>query len=145
MNNEKVVAGYLLILAVSLLLVGIISDMLLRHVVQIVPVLAALGLLLKRPASGAYIALPVFGFWLFIMALIWLYLLGISDLAEGSYTTPEIVLTVIIAGCSALGILKSVQVKHTLSPLHRTILILVGLAGQVAFMAVSFQPAFANA
>ena len=144
MSNEKVVAGYLLILAVSLLLVGIISDMLLRHVVQIVPVLAALGLLLKRPASGAYIALPVFRFWLFIMALIWLYLLGKSDLAEGSYTTPEIVLTVIIAGCSALGILKSVQVKHTLSPLHRTILILVGLAAQVAFMAVSFQHAFAN-
>ena len=143
MNGEKVVAVCLAILAASLLVVGVVSDTILRHIIQIIPILFALGLIWQRPSAGSYMALPIFGFWLFIVVIIWLYLLGVSDLAEGTYSNPEVALSVIIAATSAWGILRSIQTGQPLTWRYRTTLAIIGLASQVAFIAVSFQPAFA--
>ena len=49
-------------LAIALLLVGVVSGTLLRHVVQILPLGLTAAILTRRPAWGAYAALPIFGF-----------------------------------------------------------------------------------
>ena len=53
----------------SLLLVGVVSDTLARHVVQVVPVLAIWGV---------------------VMAAIWAYPVGLSDIASGTYSGLEV-------------------------------------------------------
>ncbi len=143
MNDSKVVAVCLAILAASLLVVGVVSDTILRHIIQIIPMLFVLGLTWQRPSVGAYMALPIFGFWLFIIVMLWLFFLGVSDLADGTYSNPGIALTFIIAATCALGILKSIQIGKPLNWRYRTTLSIIGLASQVAFIAISIQPAFA--
>ena len=143
-SDAKRVSFCLAAIALSLLVVGIISGTLARHAVQIVPVVLALAILLGRPADGAYVAIPVFAFWTCIMALIWLYLLGVSDVAEGTYSTPEIMLTILVAGCSAWGVPSSLRAGRQLSLPRRIALILGGFVLQVAFMVVSLKSHFAN-
>ena len=53
-------------LAIALMVVGVVSETVLRHVVQIVPVLLVVALVSWRPAMGAYAALPIFIFWILI-------------------------------------------------------------------------------
>ena len=65
----------------------------LRHIVQILPIVVALVILHRSPAWGAAAALPIFGFWTAIAVLIWLFLLGLSRFASGHYTPIEIALT----------------------------------------------------
>ena len=54
-------------------MVGIESGTLVRHLVQIIPVLLALGLVIQRPEIGSAAAVAVFALWTLIMVLIWLY------------------------------------------------------------------------
>ena len=72
------------------------------------------------------------------MLAMWAYLLGLWDIAEGSYSVVEIGLTIVIAACSAYGIRKSMHVGR--GPL--TVRAASGLCGfvlQAAFLAVSLQ------
>ena len=125
--------------AISLILVGAVSGTLARHVVQIVPVVLALAVVLRRPAMGAWAAIAVFTVWIVVMAAIWLYLLGLSYVAEGSYSAFEVALTIVIAACSAWGVHKAVLAGSATPLLARTAAILTGLAIQSAFLAVSFR------
>src|SRR5262245_20663661 len=92
------------VLAVSLLLVGVVSGTVIRHVIQIIPIVI---LLLAPLAWRGAAAMPVCFFWLFIMVLIWLFLLGMSRIANGHYTPIEVALTVVMAGASIAGIIAS--------------------------------------
>jgi len=91
-------------LALALLLVGVVSATFLRHVVQILPIVLVVGVLARRPAWGAYAAIPIFLFWTFIVVLIWLFLLGLSRVANGHYTPIEVVSTFLMAGFSVVGL-----------------------------------------
>ena len=139
MSDARFVVGCLAGLAVSLILVGFISDTVARHVVQIIPSIFALGLTLRRPATGAWVAIPIFVVWCAVIAAIWLYLLGLSDIVEGSYSALEVVLTVVIAVCSALGIAKSMREGRTLPLTGRAIAFLGGLALQAASLILSLR------
>ena len=125
--------------AISLLIVGMLSGTFARHVVQIVPIVLALLVVLRWPPAGAYVAIGVLGLWAFVMALIWLYLLGLSDVAEGTYSAGEVVLTVVIAACSAWGIRMALRTEHAATPLRRLTLALSGLALQTGVLAASFE------
>src|SRR5947207_15362653 len=70
------VAAWLAVVAGALLVVGIVSDTLLRHIIQIAPLVVALSLLPRRFDWGVSAAAPLFAFWLFVMGAIWLFLLG---------------------------------------------------------------------
>ncbi len=139
MSDDRFIAGCLAGLAASLILVGFISDTVARHVVQIIPSIFALGLTLRRPATGAWVAIPIFAVWCAVVVAIWLHLLGLSDIADGSYSGLEVVLTVVIAVCSVLGIAKSMREGRTLSLTGRTIAFLGGLALQAASLILSFR------
>ena len=131
-------------LALALLLVGVVSGTLLRHVVQIVPILLAGAILTRRPALGAYTALPVFGFWLFVCVMIWLFLLGVSRLENGTYSPIEILLTVVMAGCSVVGAANCVAAGRALRASARVLAVILFLVIQLAAMWVSFLKPIAN-
>ena len=143
-SAQRVVRGCLIGLALALLLVGIVSGTVLRHIVQIVPIMVALGVLARRPDWGAYAALPIFGIWTFIVVLIWLFLLGLSRIANGHYTPVEVMSTFVMAACSIVGVVACLQLGRPLRAVGRlsTFLLFAGI--QVAAMWVSFLRAIAN-
>jgi hypothetical protein len=76
-----------------LLLVGVVSHLLLRHVLQVVPAVLALIFVIRGGRASRYAALPVFLCWLFLMTLIWLFVLGLTRVISGHFNTTETLLT----------------------------------------------------
>jgi hypothetical protein len=138
------VTACLIGLGVALFLVGVVSGTFVRHVVQILPILLVLIVLHSRPDWGAYAALPIFIFWIGIVILIWLFLLGFSRIAIGQYTTPEIVLTFVMAGCSVAGVLTSVSLGRSVPVVGRVAVFILFAVLQVAAMWVSFLRSIVN-
>jgi lysylphosphatidylglycerol synthetase-like protein (DUF2156 family) len=62
--SRPTVIGSLLAVALSLLLVGLISGTFTRHVVQVLPVLIAVLVVVRRVDWGPWAAAPLFVFWL---------------------------------------------------------------------------------
>jgi hypothetical protein len=124
----------------ALIAVGIVSQTLLRHVVQIVPLVAALGLLARRSAWGVSAATPLFTFWFLIMGAIWLFLLGVARIVSGTFTAAEVILTVIIGAASLLGLGAASRRGTTLKVLPRLGIIAAFAVLQFAAMWRSTQP-----
>ena len=143
-SPKRVVMGCLVGLALALLLVGVVSGTFLRHVVQILPIVAVVAMLTRRPTWGAYAALPIFTFWILIVVLIWLFLLGVSRIANGHYTPIEILLTILMAGFSVVGVVRSIPLGRSLAVSGRVLVVAVFTAVQVASMWVSFLQPIAN-
>lgn len=76
----------------GLLLVGLVSRTPLRHVVQVLP--ACIELIGAPPARfvGALRRCYHFRVWPIIMTLIWLFLLGLTDVLHGDFSTAEVIL-----------------------------------------------------
>ena len=124
-------------LAAALIVVGMSSGTLLRHGVQIAPIVVALAVMARHPRGGAYGALPIFAIWTVLVVLIWLYVLGIARVVTGSFSPTELVCTVVIAGCSLAGAGSCI----TLARPFRLAQVVTGLALfalQVAALWVSF-------
>jgi hypothetical protein len=135
---QRVVLGCLFSLAMALLLVGVVSGTLLRHIVQILPIIVAAGVLGGRPDWGAYASLPIFVFWIVIVVLIWLFLLGVSRIANGYFTPVEVFLTFVMAGASLVGALFTVSVGKPLRVNGRVLAIMLFALIQIAAMWISF-------
>jgi len=99
----RIVACCLGALALSLVAVGVVSGTVVRHLVQMAPVLLAAAVVSSLPALGAAVSLPVYGTWLALMTGIWLYVLGIATLFRGTFTPFELFLTALIGACCLLG------------------------------------------
>ena len=143
-SGRNIVRACLIGLALALLLVGVVSGTLLRHSVQIVPIAAALGLLTRRADWAAYAALPLFLFWTLVPVLIWLFLLGLSRIANGHYTVIEVLSTVVMAGCSIVGAAIAVRLGKPLRWYGRAFLFLLFGVLQFVVMWVSFLEPIAN-
>ncbi len=141
---RRVVVGCLIGLALALLLVGLVSGTVLRHIVQIVPIMVALAVVRRRPDWGAYAAIPIFLFWTFIVVLIWLFLLGLSRIANGHYTPIEVISTFLMMAFSLVGVVKCVQLGRPLPAVGRTLTFFLFAGMQVAAMWVSFLRPIAN-
>ena len=135
----KQAAVCLLVAAAALVVVGAVSGTLARHVVQVIPLLVVFALIPRWPAAGAWAAVGALGVWFAVMALVWAYLLGLSDIASGSYTNVEVFLTVVIAGCSAHGAQKGVQGGRGPATATKALALAGGLAAQAAFIAASLE------
>lgn len=138
MRSIRGTAAHLAIVMAALLAVGLVSGTLIRHLVQIIVPALSLAAALTRP-WGRYAALPIFGFWLFIMALIWLYLLGFSDFAAGTYTPAEVALTLVIGAACARGVWRVLQGGATTSRTAMTLAILGFGALQLLALMISFD------
>ena len=143
-SSHRIVLTCLVGLGVALLLVGIVSGTVLRHVVQVAPIVMVAVLLVRRPEWGAYASFPIFLFWLFIVALIWLFLLGVSRFASGRYTPIEIASTFLMAAFAIVGLTGVVSVGKPLRWLARVCAVALFAVVQVAAMWLSLLPTIAN-
>jgi hypothetical protein len=138
------IAGCLFGIVLPLLVVGVVSGTVVRHLVQVAPLVVAGIVLMRSSELGAYAAMPLFLFWLLIAGLIWLYLLGLSRIASGTYSTTEIACTFAMAIACLIGIRQSIKVGRSLSLRGRVGAMVIFGSFQVAAMAISFNPIIAN-
>ena len=143
-SNGKALVFALLAIAVALLLVGLVSGTIIRHLVQLAPVLVAGAVALRRPAWGRFAAIPVFVFWLLIMVLIWLHLLDLAHVITGQFKPAEVVLTVVIGLACVVGLGVAARTSTAASWPSKVAAFIVFSALQVAAMWLSLQPVFAT-
>lgn len=124
--------------------VGLASNLVIRHLVQTAPVWIAVALGLRRSRATSWAALPVLLFWLLLMTVIWLYLLGVSHLISGHFSPVEIAMTITVGVASVFGIASCLRFKSSLSPaIKAAVLVLMGIAQFVCFR-LSLLPAIAH-
>jgi len=136
---RTLLAVSLAVLIAALLCVGVVSHTILRHIIQAVPALIALVLVARRSPLATAASAPVCTFWLGVMLNIWLFILGIARIFSGTFSTVEIVLTIVIAAASAAGILAIVRSGTRLSVAARLSTAAAFGIAQFAAMVASFQ------
>jgi hypothetical protein len=112
--------------------------------VQTAPLLLALIVIALNPDAGVNVAAPLFAFWLLIMGGIWLFLLGIAPVFTGTFSTTEILLTVVIGAASIAGLVQSYRPESTRSTAVRQTMVVVFCALQSAALWISYLPAIAG-
>jgi hypothetical protein len=140
--SPDAIAGWLFVVMAALLVVGVVSHTMLRHVVQVTPLVVAI--LLRRWRPGTSAAAPLFAFWLLTMVVIWLFLLGVARFVQGRFTPTEIVLTIVIGAGSLLGLIAVWRRGPDDRPVARLVTIAAFGAFQLAAMIASFQPYIAR-
>ena len=98
----------LTITILALIVVGLVSGTLARHLIQIIPVIIALTATLAKKKWSVFAAFPLFIYWLLIMIFIWLFLLKIANITRGHFTKAEIEMTILIGICCVYGIVVSI-------------------------------------
>ena len=139
-----VVSICLAVVVGSLLAVGVVSHTPLRHLVQMLPVMIALRMQVRRSALGALAAAPILAFWFVVMVAIWLFLSGAAHLVTGTFSPVEIALTVLIGAASLVGMIAVFRRGPAGSAaLRLTGAAIFGLLQGLA-MWISLQPAIAS-
>jgi hypothetical protein len=140
---DRVVAIWLAVVAAALLLVGVVSDTVLRHVVQIAPLGIALALP-GRPGWRVNAAAPLLAFWLLVMGAIWLFFLGLARIVSGTFTATEIVLTIVIGTASLLGLIAVRRCEPVRGTGTRIVFVVTFALMQFAALALSTHPSIAG-
>jgi hypothetical protein len=130
-------------LIVALLLVGAVSRTPMRHVIQVTPATIAAVFVARGGRAARYAALPIFLFWLLIMVAIWLFLMKVATFVSGTFTSAEIVLTIVVGLSSLWGIVAVLRRPRTQS-VPAIIYFVVFAALQWVGLWMSLQPEFAR-
>lgn len=130
----------LAVIAISLILVGVVSQTVIRHMVQIAPLILALALAVRRSTLGVVAAVPLFTFWFLIMGGIWLFLLRIARVLTGKFSSTEITLTLIIGAASVIGVAIAYRQGSSIAVATRLGTVVVFCVLQFAAMWLSVQP-----
>ena len=129
---------------IALLVVGIASGTELRHTIQIAPLWLPFALGARRSPYAKWVGAPMFGFWLFIMTLIWLYLLGISRIASGHYSGTEIVMTIGVGIGALAGLVTAVRNRGSVRGLVAAGVCVLGGVLQISAFWLSLQPGISD-
>jgi len=124
--------------------VGGATGLVWRHIIQTLPFWIAIRLGFRRSTFTGWIALPCFIFWLVIMILIWLYLLGVARILTGHFAPIEIVMTIIVGIASLVGIVSVLCVKSRVRPWLAIVFFLLFAAAQWGCFLLSMTPRFAT-
>jgi hypothetical protein len=139
-STNKAIALCVLVQMAALIVVGLVSDGLARHVLQTSPSWIVAALALHESSRAKWAALPVFVFWLAIMSLIWLYLLGIAHIITGNFGNTEVAMTLVVMATSVLGIFAALSARSDVAWWRAAIIIVAVAAVQVGAMALSLRP-----
>jgi hypothetical protein len=131
----------LTIIAALVLGVGLATNLVLRHVVQTIPLWVGVILGFRRSPAAGWVAFAPFLVWFLLMALIWSFLLGISHVLSGHFSPIEIVMTVIVGIAALAGIGSFFRFRSSLSPLTAGLIFVLMTVFQVVCLRVSFLPA----
>lgn len=127
---------------ISLLIIGIASHTPIRHIVQLTPLIIVV--LFTKKEWMKYAAIAVLIFWLVIMCLIWLYLSGLSDIARGTYSLTEIIMTITIGISCVTGVISFFYIKSNSKISTNTWAFIAFLLLQIVVMWISFQGSISN-
>jgi len=146
-KNFRILIGCCVaIIAALVLVVGVVSHGVLRHIVQTSPLWIAIVLSARRSALAKWAALPCFVWWLLLMAAIWLYLLGWAQILfiGGTFSPVEIAMTVLVAMASLAGIIVSLRTGSSAPPFRIITTVLLVTVLQVGAIWLSFLPSIAH-
>jgi hypothetical protein len=143
-NNSCWIAGCCLAVILSLYTVGLVTGLILRHLVQTAPLWIGVALGIRRSELAKWVAMPFFAFWLCIMTFIWLYLLGWARIVNGHFSPIEIAMTLIVGVASIAGFVSGLRLRTGTSAVTAVAIVLLSFASQVAAMAISLMPAIAH-
>lgn len=132
------------IIAALVVGVGLASGLVLRHVVQTLPLWISVGLGARRVRAAGAFALPCFAFWLILMVIIWLYLLDIARLVNGHFTPIEIAMTLVVGAAAVAGIGSAVRSWRAVPPGVAVSLFALGAVLQWACFRISMLPGIAE-
>jgi hypothetical protein len=128
----------------ALYVVGLVSGTSLRHVVQTAPLWIGVVLGFRGSPLARWIALPFFLFWLVIVVLIWLFLLNLAHVVSGTFTPPEVAMTVVMGAASLGGIAFALRRQKRASALAAVGAFVCGAVLQFAAFRVSLLPGIAT-
>ena len=144
MNPSKVTAYCALTVLLALYVVGAVSNGVLRHVVQTLPLWIPIALGLGQREIAKYAALPCFLVWLALMTFIWLFLLGWAKVITGHFTPIEIMMTLAVGGACVAGLVAGFGWRTSVSWRRALSTAAIFAALQVAVLRISFLPAIAH-
>jgi hypothetical protein len=118
MTRAKTVGACALAVLVALYVVGAVSvpPGSLRHEIQTLPLWFPIVAGFRNKNAAKWAALPCFIFWLTLMIVIWLFLLGWARLISGHFFPSEIAMTLIVGIASLLGIAVCARWRSTVRP-----------------------------
>jgi hypothetical protein len=143
-ERTRPIGVFCVIIIAALYVVGLVSGTLLRHVVQTAPIWIGVVLAFRASPHARWFALPFFLFWLGIVVLIWLFLLGWAQVVHGTFTPPEVAMTVVMGAASLGGIVTALRDRRRASALPAVGVFLVGAALQLAAFRLSLLPGIAT-
>jgi hypothetical protein len=119
MANAKLVAYGCLAVLIALYVVGAVSvpPGSLRHEVQTLPLWFPIVAGFQRRESAKWAALPCLMFWLTVMILIWLFLLGWARIISGHFSPTEVAMTLVVGAGAIVGLLAGARWRTTVQPL----------------------------
>ncbi len=144
MNDFRFLVVCCVLIIAALLVVGSVSHGVIRHVVQTAPLWVAIVLGSRRSEWSKWAAIPCFLFWLIVMVLIWLFLLGLARIITGTFSPTEIAMTIIVGLASFSGLVSAVATKTSAPPFKAAALAIVLAVVQVAALRISLLPAIAH-
>jgi hypothetical protein len=142
--SPRILAYCALSLILALYVVGFVSHGILRHLVQTAPVWPIVILGWKGSKYTQWMALACFLFWLFLMSLIWLFLLGWSHVISGTFSPIEIAMTLVVGGAAILGIIVALRARTSVRALVAMASFVVFLLIQFCAVRISFLPRIAH-
>jgi len=141
-SSLKAVAGCSLAILIALYIVGAVSHGSLRHEVQTLPLWVPIVAGFSRREFARWCALPCFCFWLLVVVLIWLFLLGWSHVISGRFSPVEVAMTIVIGAAAGLGIVQCLRTVRW--SIAAALLFLAFAVLQLAAFRVSMLPGIAN-
>jgi hypothetical protein len=144
MNQSKAI-GYCAITAlVALYIVGFVSNGVLRHAVQTLPLWFPIALGMRQREAAKWASLPCFIVWLLLMTVIWLYLLGWTRVISGTFTPIEVAMTLIIGAACLAGLLTGFRWRTSLTWSRALSTAAIFAVLQLAVLRISFLPSIAT-
>ena len=144
MTQARIVALCAFALIAALLVVGYSGGGLVRHAVQTAPAWLAVIAGATGARATKWIALPIFLFWLAIMALVWLYLLGLAHIVTGAFPPLEVAMSIVAAVACLFGIVNAAGAHSRMTWAAGLLTLAVVTALQAGAMWLSLQPHFAT-
>jgi hypothetical protein len=144
MNAPKAIGYCALVTLFALYIIGAVSNGVVRHIVQSLPLWFPIVWGLRQREIAKYAALPCFVIWLALMILIWLFLLGWAKLVSGHFTPVEVILTLMIGAAGIAGLLIGFRWRTSLSWSKALSTAAIFAVLQVAALHISFLPSIAK-
>lgn len=143
-NTSQWLAYCCLAVLVALYVVGAVSNGSLRHEVQTLPLWFPIVQGFRQREVTKWSALPCLIFWLVIMVLIWLFLLGWAHVVSGHFSMTEIVMTLVIGVACVVGTVRGFLWRTTVRPMSALgVTVLFGIL-QVLALRISLIPHIAT-